>query len=193
MNTAAEQDGFDRAGLPLDGRWNWPEDYSHENGNYMNKCKCGRTFHGHKRRPQCKVCAGLRTQQEQPTDIRRQGGNHPAFQSWVRDQQKNAFDMVFQKPTAQDSVSISNEIADELWVRLMSALQKRGMSPSNSPELFKFVSEVRATHPQPTAQPENDVISVTEVKEILRDAVWGSSNRPDQKHLSAFIDKYNGL
>lgn len=37
---------------------NWPEDFSHENGNYMHHCvDCGKTFLGYKRRVQCKVCA----------------------------------------------------------------------------------------------------------------------------------------
>lgn len=37
---------------------NWPEDSSHENGNYECKCcHCGATFYGHKRRVVCKVCA----------------------------------------------------------------------------------------------------------------------------------------
>ena len=36
----------------------WPEDFSHENGNYECKCcHCGATFYGHKRRVTCKVCA----------------------------------------------------------------------------------------------------------------------------------------
>lgn len=34
----------------------WPEDFSHENGNYFSECRCGRIFVGHKRRPICKVC-----------------------------------------------------------------------------------------------------------------------------------------
>lgn len=36
----------------------WPEDFSHENGNYFCKCiSCGRTFMGYKRRVMCKMCA----------------------------------------------------------------------------------------------------------------------------------------
>lgn len=36
----------------------WPEDSSHENGNYSNSCcHCLRMFTGHKRRVVCKVCA----------------------------------------------------------------------------------------------------------------------------------------
>jgi len=36
----------------------WPEDASHENGNYSCCCcHCGRMFMGHKRRVSCKVCA----------------------------------------------------------------------------------------------------------------------------------------
>lgn len=36
----------------------WTEDFSHENGNYMNRCvECGELFNGHKRRVVCKACA----------------------------------------------------------------------------------------------------------------------------------------
>lgn len=36
---------------------NWVEDYSHENGNYQNKCcLCDNLFIGHKRRVTCKLC-----------------------------------------------------------------------------------------------------------------------------------------
>lgn len=35
----------------------WPEDATHENGNYYcSCCVCGRQFTGHKRRVLCKVC-----------------------------------------------------------------------------------------------------------------------------------------
>jgi len=38
----------------------WPEDFPHENGNYWGNCMiCGKKFTGHKRRVQCKVCAGI--------------------------------------------------------------------------------------------------------------------------------------
>lgn len=37
---------------------NWPEDATHENGDYECRCcHCGATFYGHKRRVTCKVCA----------------------------------------------------------------------------------------------------------------------------------------
>lgn len=36
---------------------NFPEDYSHENGNYRNICcLCKNEFKGHKRRVICKKC-----------------------------------------------------------------------------------------------------------------------------------------
>ena len=35
----------------------WPEDFAHENGCYMNRCcVCSREFRGHKRRATCKAC-----------------------------------------------------------------------------------------------------------------------------------------
>ncbi len=46
----------------------WPEDFSHENGNYDNICcHCGKVFRGHKRRVCCKSCAS-------PHPIERQAG-----------------------------------------------------------------------------------------------------------------------
>lgn len=45
----------------------WPEDSSHENGNYSNTCvHCLRGFVGHKRRPSCKMCAATPSPAEQP-------------------------------------------------------------------------------------------------------------------------------
>ena len=36
---------------------NWQEDFSHENGNYYNRCYiCNQLFLGHKRRVVCRVC-----------------------------------------------------------------------------------------------------------------------------------------
>jgi hypothetical protein len=35
----------------------WPEDFAHENGCYLNRCcVCSREFRGHKRRATCKAC-----------------------------------------------------------------------------------------------------------------------------------------
>jgi len=37
----------------------WPEDFPHDNGMYMNGCTtCKETFIGYKRRVTCKVCGG---------------------------------------------------------------------------------------------------------------------------------------
>lgn len=36
----------------------WPEDFSHENGDYLNRCcHCNDIFRGHKRRVCCKLCS----------------------------------------------------------------------------------------------------------------------------------------
>ena len=61
---------------------NWPEDFSHENGNYNNDCyMCKTVFIGHKRRHVCRVCAtpkSIRDQlahlQSQLDECRRDGG-----------------------------------------------------------------------------------------------------------------------
>ena len=50
-----------------DASCDWPEDFPHENGQYMNTCHvCKNTFIGHKRRVVCKVCNNgfIRAQQE---------------------------------------------------------------------------------------------------------------------------------
>ena len=39
------------------GERDWPEDFSHENGNYECRCySCKNTFVGHKRRVTCRLC-----------------------------------------------------------------------------------------------------------------------------------------
>jgi hypothetical protein len=39
----------------------WTEDFSQENGNYLNVCSsCGRLFAGYKTRKTCKVCATVK-------------------------------------------------------------------------------------------------------------------------------------
>lgn len=44
----------------------WTDDFSHENGNYLCGCiKCGKMFHGHKRRAICKGCDATLPQSEQ--------------------------------------------------------------------------------------------------------------------------------
>lgn len=41
---------------------NWTEDFSHENGNYLNHCIiCKDDFFGHKRRVLCKSCSEIKT------------------------------------------------------------------------------------------------------------------------------------
>ena len=44
--------------IPLPSDRDWKEDFSHENGNYVNKCiECGNRFMGHKRRVICRSCS----------------------------------------------------------------------------------------------------------------------------------------
>ena len=53
----------------------WHEDSAHENGNYYNTClHCLRSFIGHKRRVQCKVCA-TESPPTQETSTRGRDGN----------------------------------------------------------------------------------------------------------------------
>lgn len=43
--------------IDLHEKRSWPEDFSHENGNYCCSCvNCGLTFTGHKRRVRCRQC-----------------------------------------------------------------------------------------------------------------------------------------
>jgi hypothetical protein len=44
--------------MDTDPQRDWPEDFSHENGNYLCRCfMCGSDFRGHKRRIECHKCA----------------------------------------------------------------------------------------------------------------------------------------
>lgn len=48
----------------LNSEKSWPEDYSHENGKYLNCCSmCGAEFMGHKRRVVCKQCSAPKNQE----------------------------------------------------------------------------------------------------------------------------------
>jgi len=50
------------AGAASPAKRNWPEDATHENGNYENRCmECDQSFIGHKRRVICKACLNLLT------------------------------------------------------------------------------------------------------------------------------------
>jgi cell division protein ZapA (FtsZ GTPase activity inhibitor) len=52
---------------------NWPEDFSHENGNYNNDCyMCKTVFIGHKRRHVCRVCATPKSIRDQLAHLQSQ-------------------------------------------------------------------------------------------------------------------------
>lgn len=49
----------------------WPEDFSHENGNYSCQCcQCNQMFVGHKRRAVCKLCALSTLAHPQEIDVK---------------------------------------------------------------------------------------------------------------------------
>jgi len=49
---------FVAAAVAKAGPRDWPEDYPHDNGQYLNTCcGCNHIFTGHKRRNECKICA----------------------------------------------------------------------------------------------------------------------------------------
>jgi hypothetical protein len=56
LTEAAPAKSQHRPSAPQDR--DWPEDFEHENGNYICRCVgCKQLFVGHKRRVECKVCA----------------------------------------------------------------------------------------------------------------------------------------
>ncbi len=59
---AAAQEGTGKSdvseGPQVDPKYDWTEDFDHENGRYLRACvHCGAAFLGHKRRVVCRVCA----------------------------------------------------------------------------------------------------------------------------------------
>jgi hypothetical protein len=56
---SGEQEMTDPTPTPSNPR-DWPEDFSHENGNYFCRCcMCGNQFTGYKRRVVCKQCSTI--------------------------------------------------------------------------------------------------------------------------------------
>lgn len=80
--TPSAADKLDIAGMCdryPEGRW--LEDKDHENGNYNCRCiTCGKTFIGHKRRVECKVCATAPA----PTP-RTDGASDTEILNWIED------------------------------------------------------------------------------------------------------------
>ena len=66
----------------------WPEDFSHENGNYSCRCvHCGKPFIGHKRRVTCKQCSKDMVKVGVFTRIGRSGKRlHAAYTVWYNPQ-----------------------------------------------------------------------------------------------------------
>ena len=59
---------------------NWPEDFSHENGNYNNDCyMCKTVFIGYKRRHVCRVCATPQSIRDQLAHLQSQLDDLKAF------------------------------------------------------------------------------------------------------------------
>ena len=58
-NPTDKQDARAPEAIPTPRGWrDWPEDFAHENGQYLGWCEvCGHHFYGHKRRLTCKLCA----------------------------------------------------------------------------------------------------------------------------------------
>jgi hypothetical protein len=55
--------------LTVENPGNWPEDFAHENGQYLCRCHdCGENFTGYKRRVTCKVCASKPLTPDQERD-----------------------------------------------------------------------------------------------------------------------------
>ncbi len=66
----------------------YPEDFPHENGNYLNKCcVCKNSFAGHKRRVVCKVCSEASEREwnalTKEQQFERAKENHKKAMNWV--------------------------------------------------------------------------------------------------------------
>lgn len=73
---------------------NWPEDFSHENGNYVNHCcVCHLQFMGHKRRVACRKCTEhppeqpANEKQHELTEIRSASIPNSVVEKWIYDYQ----------------------------------------------------------------------------------------------------------
>lgn len=93
----------------------WPEDFEHENGEYMNTCcECKNTFTGHKRRFICKACSTS------------QGGEAVEVVGWRHwgDKTRLLCDLGKQR-------AIPGTIADEFTVPLMEVTQHQRILSAN--------------------------------------------------------------
>jgi len=78
----------------------WPEDFEHENGNYMCNCStCGKRFFGHKRRVTCKLCATPASKPEAATAEQRAAIHAKVL---ARDDEDHLICPPFSKPEASE-------------------------------------------------------------------------------------------
>ena len=69
----------------------WPEDFGSENGAYGHVCRdCGKSFVGHKRRPdQCRKCARLAKAEWDAMTPEQQAEKEQAMLAWLKAQTPN--------------------------------------------------------------------------------------------------------
>lgn len=60
----------------------WPEDFEHDNGQYICRCRtCDEHFTGYKRRIECKVCATVRESNARTSSGEARRSSHSAIQA----------------------------------------------------------------------------------------------------------------
>jgi hypothetical protein len=148
--TSAGQTAATKLAAPeMECERNWPEDFGHENGQYVCGCLlCGLAFVGHKRRVCCKTCAeksrhailseaarfldapheydqfhSVATQAEMAAEIREAAAALPALSARVREAREEIAELHADRKR-------STQVQQRRWERMRDALndgRKRGM------------------------------------------------------------------
>ena len=197
MEDNEEPNGYGHMGLPMDAAWNWPEDYEHENGQYIHKCSCGRTFHGYKRRQKCKLCVDRTKAQAEDAknymnehhekvwsfmglsgdahkDLRRKDYEWGFVEGWIsamrQMEEKNGADQQLDLPYI-----MTKEEKDQQRAELReSALDHMGWSEeSNMGELYTSTRESMVDHLVDFAMSEMPSINEKSPSDPLRDKKAG--------------------
>lgn len=113
----------------------WPEDFVHENGNYMRKCiECGNTFSGYKRRVVCKKCAAITALNEPEPATNQQAQakderviDKAAFDKWFDPDSNRNYWHCWQAAIRYERAQLARDVPG--WISVKDRLPADGDAP----------------------------------------------------------------